>query len=235
MKHITAYTRNVAQASVLFEALINRSPAVPGFGLMDGRPGLGKTFATLKLINSIDNGIYIRAVKLETPTTFLERLLKELSILDRPRSRMGKYERVVDALSMEQYVVFIDEADYYMDQPELLDVLRDIHDMTSTTVILVGMDKIARKIATLPQLDSRISQRFEFQPADLNDLQIMVEECFENGIQVKDDLLRKVLMETKGNYRLSAIALENIERKAKVDGLNTITGEHWGDENSTIS
>lgn len=234
MKYVTAYTKNVAQASILFEALINRSPAVPGFALFDGRPGLGKTFATLRLINSIENGVYIRAVALETPATFLDRLLRELSIRDRPRSKMAKYERVVDALSMTPHVLFIDEADYYMNQPELLEVMRDIHDMTSTSILLVGMDKISRKIATLPQLDSRISQRFEFQPADLEDLQIMVDELFEDDIRVADDLLRRVLTETKGNYRLSAIALENIERKAKFENLKLIGLREWGDDDTLI-
>lgn len=234
MKYITAYTKNVAQASILFEALINRSPAVPGFGLMDGRPGLGKTFATLRLINSIDNGIYIRAVRLETPSTFLDRLLKELEVRERPRSRMVRFEKVVDALSFEPRVLFVDEADYYMDHPDLLEMLRDIHDLTGTTVVLVGMDKIARKISLLPQLDSRISQRYEFQPADIDDLSTMVHELFEDNIRVSDALLRKVLNETKGNYRLSAIALENIERKAQVDGLDLIDVQHWGSDYTLI-
>lgn len=97
MKYVTAYTKNVAQASILFEALINRSPAVPGFALFDGRPGLGKTFATLRLINSIENGVYIRAVALETPATFLDRLLRELSIRDRPRAQKW---RNMNGLSM---------------------------------------------------------------------------------------------------------------------------------------
>lgn len=234
MKYLTAFTKNVAEASILFHALLDRSPAVPGFALMDGRPGLGKTFATLKLLNSIDNGVYIRAVALDSPSTFLDRLLKELNVRDIPRARMGKYENVVEELMREPRVIFIDEADYYMDKPSLLETLRDIHDMTSVAVVLVGMDKIARKISLLPQLDSRISQRFEFQPADLNDLQIMVQELFEDDISVGDDLLRKVINATQGNYRLSTIALENIERKAKVDGIQHITNAEFGIDESVL-
>ena len=230
MKYKVAYTENVAQANILLTKLITRSPAVPGIGLMDGRPGLGKTFATLKLLNNIDNGVYLRAVRLETPSTFLERLLKELSIRDCPRSKMDKFNKVVDALAMEQKVIFLDEADYYMDQPELLEMIRDIHDLTSTPIILVGMDKIARKVAGLPQLDSRISARYEFQPANIEDLQIMVHELFEDEITVADDLLRRVLMETNGNYRFTAIALETIERKAQVDNIQHINSDHWGEE-----
>ena len=234
MKYKTAYTKNVANASVLFNALIQRSQAVPGFGLIDGRPGLGKTFATIKLLNSIDNGIYIRAVALDSVATFLQRLLKELYIRDVPRAKMARFEKVVEALSFEDRVIFIDEADYYMDKPELLETLRDIHDVTNCTVILVGMDKIARKISALPQLDSRISQRYEFEPADLDDLKVMVQELFEDGITVSDGLLRKVINETGGNYRLSTIALENIERKAKVDGLKHICINEFGQENTVL-
>ncbi|NQY63962.1 MAG: AAA family ATPase [Alteromonadaceae bacterium] len=228
MKYHTAYTKNVAQASSLFNALLQRSPVVPGFGLIDGRPGLGKTFATIKLLNSIENGIYIRAVALDSAASFLDRLLKELSVRDRPRAKMARYEKVIDALHDQPRVLFIDEADYYMDKPQLLETLRDIHDMTGIAIILVGMDKIARKISLLPQLDSRISQRYEFQPADLEDMQIMVKELFEHGITVSDSLLRKVINETNGNYRLSAIALENIERKAKVDGIKHIDVAEYG-------
>ncbi|EGU44693.1 prophage MuSo1, DNA transposition protein, putative [Vibrio ichthyoenteri ATCC 700023] len=230
MKYTIAYTENVAQANILLTKLLTRSPAVPGIGLMDGRPGLGKTFATLKLLNNIDNGIYLRAVRLETASTFLERLLKELSIRECPRSKMAKFERAVDALAVEPRVIFLDEADYYMDQPELLEMIRDIHDLTNTPIILVGMDKIARKVAGLPQLDSRISARYEFQPATIDDLQIMVRDLFEDGIKVADDLLRRVLIETKGNYRFTAIALETIERKAQVDDVQKIDSTHWGDE-----
>ncbi len=228
MKYHTAYTKNVAQATGIFTSLLQRSPAVPGFGLIDGRPGLGKTFATIKLLNSVENGVYIRAVALDSAATFLDRLLKELSVRDRPRAKMARFEKVLEALNDYPRVVFIDEADYYMDKPELLETLRDIHDMTGIAIILVGMDKIARKISKLPQLDSRISQRYEFQPADLEDMQIMVKELFEHGISVGDSLLRKVINETHGNYRLAAIALENIERKAKVDGIKHIDVAEYG-------
>ncbi|MGF1727179.1 AAA family ATPase [Photobacterium nomapromontoriensis] len=229
MKYTIAYTENVAQASILLSQLLSRSPAVPSIGLMDGRPGLGKTMATLKLLNNIDNGVYLRAVRLETPATFLDRLLKELSIRDRPRNKMAKFEKVVDALTMEPRVIFLDEADYYMDQPELLEMIRDIHDLTDTVIILVGMDKIARKVANLPQLDSRISARYEFQSAAIDDLQVMVNELLEDGIEVANDLLRRVLLETNGSYRLCAIALETIERKAQVDGVKLLDSDSWGD------
>ncbi|MDO6542787.1 AAA family ATPase [Photobacterium sanguinicancri] len=235
MKYTIAYTENVAQASILLSQLTSsRSPAVPAIGLMDGRPGLGKTMATLKLLNNIENGVYLRAVRLETPGSFLDRLLKELGIRDRPRNKMVKFERVVDALSMEPKVIFLDEADYYMDQPDLLEMIRDIHDLTDTVIILVGMDKIARKVKMLPQLDSRISARYEFQPAAIEDLQVMVRDLLEDGIEVADDLLRRVLLETHGSYRLSAIALETIERKAQVDGVQLIDLAHWGEDERVI-
>lgn len=234
MKYTIAYTENVAQASILLSQLVSRSPAVPGIGLMDGRPGLGKTMATLKLLNNLDNGVYLRAVRLETPTTYLDRLLKELGVRECPRSRMAKFEKVVDVLSREPRVIFLDEADYYMDQPELLETIRDIHDLTNTAIILVGMDKIARKVAGLPQLDSRISARYEFQPAAIDDLRAMVRDLFEDGIEVADDLLRRVLTETGGSYRLAAIALENIERKAQVDGVARIDLALWGQEERVI-
>ncbi|WP_417345754.1 AAA family ATPase [Ferrimonas sp.] len=227
MKDLCAYTKNVDMANSTLLTLLNRSSALPGFGLLDGPPGVGKTTATIRLLNSIPNGIYIRAVRLETTSTFLDQLLKELGERDIPRAKRARLDKAVDALSQNPRVLFIDEADYYMGQPDILETIRDIQDLTDCTIMLIGMNKIAKKIATIPQLDSRIRQRYEFQPADLEDLQIIVETLFEEGIKVGDTLLRKVIRDTGGNLRNAAAMLEEIEKQAIVSGLDFIDMEHW--------
>lgn len=229
MKQVTAYTENVAQATVIFEALVNRSPNVPGIGLLDGKAGYGKTFATIKLHNSMEDSIHLRAVRLDTATTFLDRLAKELSIKDIPRSRMGKFECVVDELAQRDYVLFIDEADYYMGQPELLEIVRDLHDMARTTIILVGMDQIARRVARLPQLDSRISQRYEFQPATVDDLMVVAESAFEYQVEVARDLLARIVTRRQGVLRYCVIDLEKVEARARTEGVMVADLKWWGD------
>lgn len=78
----------------------------------------------------------------------------------------------------KELAIFVDEADYVVGNARIMETLRDIYDAPNS-LILVGMEEIARRISQRKQLFNRISQWIEFKPADLDDVSLIASEMLE--------------------------------------------------------
>ncbi|ATG74345.1 DNA transposition protein [Zobellella denitrificans] len=228
MKNVVAPVKNVVAAQDAFDNLCNRSLGVPGIGLIHGETGYGKTTAVTYLFNQV-NGIYVRALSADTPSSLLGRVMGELGAQPMARTaRMVDY--ILEHMSMYERPLFIDEADYLMDDVKLLETVRDLYDCTEVPVVLIGMDQIARRISTRRQFFNRISEWVEFKPADLEDVQIAADAMLDDGIGIDVDLLDELRRQAKGEMRTIAIGLDKIERLAKANELDCVTLAHWGSQ-----
>jgi hypothetical protein len=91
---------------------------------------------------------------------------------------------------------------------------------------LIGYEQLPKKIKRLEQLESRISQHVQFQPADFDDIQIMATELVE-GVHIAPCLLQDLLSKSKGNFRRITVGLVTIEKFSHSNGIKTITSEQW--------
>lgn len=228
MKNVVAPVKNVVAAQDAFDSLCSRSLGVPGIGLIHGETGYGKTTAVTYLFNQV-NGIYVRALSADTASSLLGRIMGELGAQPMARTaRMVDY--VLEHMSMHERPLFIDEADYLMDDIKLLETVRDIYDCTEVPVVLIGMDQIARRISTRKQFFNRISEWVEFKPADLEDVQIAASAMIDSRVTVEPDLLDELRRQAKGEMRTIAIGLDKIERLALANDLDYISLAHWGNQ-----
>ena len=225
MKAITAKTKNVMAAfdayQIVEQAAQEGSPAVCIFS---GQSGLGKTTAGAFLFVQAD-GILVRCFRADTLWTFLERLALELG-LDKRQRKADMLNFIVRELSLTGKPLFIDESDYIADNIEILETVRDIYDMSGVPVIMIGYEKLPRKIKRLEQLYNRISQHVQFQKADEEDISIMASELVEHTV-IAPDLLQELLDASKGNFRRITTGLASIEKFAKSNSLNTIDADQW--------
>ncbi|MGF1689320.1 ATP-binding protein [Photobacterium japonica] len=228
MKPVIAPVKNVSATQIAFSTLFQRALGVPGMALVHGPSGFGKTTTTTYLYNQV-NGIYVSARAHDTTSSLTSRIVEELGA--QPKYRISKnVDYIIEQMSMYERPLFIDEADYLMNDTRMLDTIRDLYDGTETPVILIGMDQIARRISAHKQFYNRISEWVEFKPADLEDVQIMADYLLEDGIKAEPELLDHLRQSTNGEMRRITIGLTKIEALALANDLELITLDDWGDQ-----
>jgi len=229
MRHKIVPIKNVSRLMDASEALINRTMGMPGIGLIHGRSGLGKTTAATWMVNQC-HGVYVRAIATSTPSSILGAIMRELDIDVRGSTNADRVETIVQKLAETQRPLFIDEADYVVESKRLTETLRDIHDLSTMPVILIGMDNIRRKLREREQFSDRIAQWVEFQPADAQDTRLLADGMC--GVAVADDLLDRLRTAAAGSVRLVTVGLARIEQFARSRGLDSLCDADWtgGDE-----
>lgn len=224
MQYKTVLTKNIVALSDAAETLLRRAPGMPGMGLVHGETGAGKTTAVTWLVNR-HNGVYVRALAAWTPAAMFTAILRELG-----RHAHGSCAQmvgdIIEALALSGRPLFVDEADYLVDSKRMSESLRDIHDMTTAPVLLIGMAGIDQRLSSRKQLTGRVLQDVRFEALDREDAQRIAKELCE--VKVKPDLLDFAHKKTGGFVRNLVVALARIEQHAKLRGLDTISLAEWG-------
>lgn len=224
MKTRIVLTQNVAALNDAGEALLRRAPGMPGMGLVHGETGYGKTTAITWHANRV-NAVYVRALATWTPAAMLRALCRELGRAPRGSCSL-MMDDVIEALALSGRPLYVDEADYLVDSKKMSESLRDMHDMATVPVILVGMHGIDQRIAHRKQLTGRILQDVRFQPLSVEDTQKIASELCE--VKVSADLLKTVHERSMGSTRLVVVALGRIEQAARSLGADSLDLAGWG-------
>jgi len=227
MKHEMAMTTNVRRFLAAVRELTDRFYGSEGMGLLWGLPGEGKSTTVAYATNTLD-GIFLRANACWNVTALLQALCLELG---QPRGRFKN--PMIDACGkclMEQpRPIFIDEADYLLRQPDMLDVMRDIYDNTGSPVLLIGMETFARKVQTIGEgrFARRVSQWVEFRGISQADARTLADTICEVGVE--DDLLFALYDAARANIGRMTLGLSRIEQFARVNKLKSVSLKQWGD------
>ncbi len=233
MRHKIIPVKNVSCMRDAGDHLINRSPGMPGMGLIWGPTGYGKSTAATWFINQC-HGVYVRAMRLWTPKTMLTSIARELDLdCGRLNNLSEMVEAIIQRLAESGRPLFIDEADYIVESRRLTDTLRDIHDLSTCPVVLIGMHGIERRIRGNEQFTGRISQWVAFRGADMTDARLLADGLCE--ITVADDLLAALhhaasparQRDGGAEIRRLVIGLSNIEGYALRRGLEAMQLADW--------
>jgi len=225
MKYELAKTKNVRMFQAAVGELLSRTPGViEGMGLLYGEAGEGKTTVVAHAAN-VYHGVCLRATAGWTMTHMLGSLMRELNGEPLKR-RAPMVDWIVEQLARQERVIFVDEADYLFEQTEMLDVLRDIYDLSGAPVILIGMEKIARKIQGNGRFARRITQWIEFKGIDRDDARTVADTVCE--VKVADDLLAHLHKESKANIGRIVVGLSRIENMGQASNLASVTLSDWG-------
>lgn len=236
MRYKIVPIKNISRMRSAGDALLNRPTGMPGMGLIYSPTGYGKTTAATWFVNQV-NGVYVRAMRLWSPKSMLNAILRELD-MELSGTNGHLVEAIVEKLAATGRPLFIDEADYVIDSRRLVDTLRDIHDLSTVPVILIGMQGIKTKLnrAGLEQFTGRISQWVEFSGADIADARMLANSLCE--VQIADDLLiklhQKATPETARTHTIGGaeirrlvVGLSEIEQFALRRGLTSINADQW--------
>jgi len=223
MRSKTVPISNIARLSEAANALIHRAYGMPGMGLIEGQTGYGKTTAVAWLSIKL-NGAFVRALATTTPSSLLESICKELGVGRRP-TNVGTVEVIVQRLAETGRPLFIDEADYLVTNKRTIETLRDIHDLATVPVVLIGMHGFRRKVTHLQQLTGRIAQWVEFEAASIDDAKQLARELAE--VDVAADLVHRLHDAARGSVRLIVVGLGRIEQFARARSLSKVSATDW--------
>ena len=217
MRSETLPVKNVLRLSTAGEQLVKRASGVPAIGVIYGATGYGKTTAVDWYCNKTQ-AVYVRARASWTPASMVGSIAKELR-LPPGGSCDNLVEKIIERLSFSNRPLFIDEADYVVDSKKMTEMLRDIHDVATVPVVLIGMAKILQKLQAREQFTGRILKSVEFFPLDMDDARKVAKLC---EVEIREDLLVKVHADAKGACRNIIVSLSEAERIAQARGLNAI-------------
>jgi len=212
-------TANIMSLKDSMAALQERSKDLPGLGLICGQAGLGKT-KSAKWYSTQFDCPYIRATATWTPRWMLQEICAELGN-DPEGNTHNVFNQVKNELAVKPQLIFIDEADYLTGNWKLLETLRDIHDMTGSPFVLIGMGNIKNKLAKKLQFWSRVSQVVEFSPLAAKEISYIAYELA--GLNMTDEVAEQLRQVTSGFFRDVMVALSYMERMAKANKIKSIS------------
>lgn len=225
MRQVVAITKNVSALSLAYEALEGRETGVPGMGLVYGYTGAGKTHAVTWQVNRC-NGVYVRATSAWTPTSMLAKVMEELGAAPLQR-RAAMLDWIATQLVEQNRALFVDECDKFVANVQMLECLRDLHDISGRPVVMIGEEGIPKRLRGNARLSRRITEWVEFLPSDLDDAAVLAKTICE--VPPDDELLHHVHQQAAGSVGLMTVGLSRIERFGRAQGLQVVTAEAWAD------
>lgn len=215
-----AILKNVAAMLTLIETLRQRPQMSSGFGVFSGPSGFGKTVASTYAQNHEDC-VYVEVREFWTRKSFCEAVLRELG--RKPKGTIAQMmEEIVYVLGSDiGRAVILDEADKLVDKG-MIELARDIQEMTNAPVILVGEEKLPQKLKAFERVDNRVLDWVLAQPCDVEDARVLA-RMIVPGVEIDDPLLAKICRDTGGRTRRVSNTLFEVANWARKQGEKTLT------------
>lgn len=210
-------TSNFEKFQAAIRAVEARGAPEAGWLLVAGDPARGKSTIVDRWAAS-SSAIYLRAKEEWRPTWFLCELAESLKIDDSVRGK-ARLQAIITRVGREQTPIVIDEVQHALrDNAAVLEVLRDITDLTETVAVLVaGVERVQTRIARYQQIASRIAQVVEFAPNTPEDTALVCHELAE--VEIAPDLVGETHRQAKGLMRGLVNAITTIEGHARRNRL----------------
>jgi DNA transposition AAA+ family ATPase len=192
---------------------------VERMALIFGAPGLGKTETALQYAAS-NGALYMRMKKLMSARWFLRELVDCLGRSPQWRTE-DLFNQAVDTLKSNRRTLILDEVDYFTSDSKVTETLRDIHDVTGTPMLFIGMGQADKRLMRYPHLYDRFVEVVKFEPLDREDLELMIRELSDIAFDV--DAIDKVLAQSEGKIRRIMALLHRAEYIANRNRLKVIS------------
>jgi Holliday junction resolvasome RuvABC ATP-dependent DNA helicase subunit len=223
MKDKISQTSNIRNCVSKVEDLKNRPKRSDCLGLFYGRWGLGKS-TLIEFIYTNIRCFYVRAMEawLRSTNMMIEDILRAYHVEPKGRIKSDLPE-LVRAIKKHGHPLFIDEADRVVRKLTLIEIIRDIHDLAKTPIILVGGEHIINLLQRrdLGPVFSRITSIYEFKELTTQDIQhVSMELC---GLECNSKVANYVRTVTLGDFRLLNALLIRAEGLCSLNKKTEIT------------
>lgn len=220
----TLQTPGLREVSVNLRTLVQTT----GIYLIDGQPGVGKTFGTQTVLTSLEaRTIWVDMSDTPRGKEATSRVFTAVSGRRPPRNLTdyALQEETVDALSGLRAVLAIDEAQNMT--RSALRALRYLSDRRSSeaTLVLIGPG-VMNTVRQVPELDSRVSRRTTIRPLRGEQTMSMIQELHPLFGDTSVDVLVQLGNHAKGNLRNWARILEVAQSFGVTGSIDAKSAQH---------
>ena len=217
MKDIFINTKNYQRMTALCEELLGACLGVEMAAVV-GRAGRGKTTAAERIFTTNPNTVYV----LYHEAWSFSELLREITFKlcgTRPRFRQQCFEMIQTEIGNKRRIIMVDEADRM--NLKVLNVLRNIHDVCKTPILLIGEEDLRNKLSRERRLISRMRDMLSFGPVIQADVVVWYRQAMD--MSLPPDLAAKLLSHAQGDFRNVLTDALAVERIMQASGIGAIT------------
>jgi DNA transposition AAA+ family ATPase len=220
-RHATlAPLKNVAAMMGLVQRLKDRGAHMPGFGVVHGFSGYGKTYSAIFAQNKT-GGARIEIGDSWTKKTLVSAILKELGTRE-PKGTVAELtEQVIIRLAEPEHPpLFIDEADKLVDKG-MVELVREIQEGAQIPIVLIGEEMLPQKLMKIERVHNRVLDWVMAQPADLEDTRKLA-NLFCPSLAIDDTVLEAMRKASEGRARRIVTNLYRAREFAATRGLKVL-------------
>ena len=194
MKNNFVKTKNVTRFHEGIDLINHKLRGVERMLLVTGEPGLGKTEASIHHA-AINGAVMIRTLQLMTGPWLLREVVKELGAA--PERRIADvFDQIIDLQKTKPRTIIFDEVDRFAEKTEILETIRDIHDVCHCPIVFVGEEMADKKLMRYRRLYRRFVDIVRFEKLDHEGVQKFIEEVSET--KFNSDAIDRAATETNG-------------------------------------
>jgi DNA transposition AAA+ family ATPase len=232
MKKGFVHTENFKRLAEAQKVVARRGAREAGLVIIQGPYGVGKSELCERW--AAENGaVFVRCKETWTKRALLDELADRMGLDKRGRNQEVQ-ARIIGKLAVDMAPLMLDEADHLVrSTASLLEVVRDITDITGTMCFLVGMDRFGQKVARYEHIASRVARVVDFHLLSLADVKAAVAAKASLGdthesptLPMDDVVIAAIAEQSKGRMRLVLNAIANIEQWAQANSWKKVTAEH---------
>ena len=219
MKKGFVQTENFKRLKEAEKLVARRGAREAGLVLVRGVYGVGKSELTERW--AADSGyVFVRAKETWTKRALLDELADKMGLAKTGRNQEVQ-ARIISKMAIDMVPLIVDEADFLIrSTASLLEVLRDITDLTGTMCFLVGMEHFPLKVARYPHIASRVARVIEFETLSLADVKATI--AAKADVPMNDEVASLIHQQAHGRMRLVLNAIASIEQWAQANSWKTV-------------
>jgi hypothetical protein len=211
---------NVKICAVVLDKVARRAEHLPGMVVFYGPSGYGKSTAAAFAANRT-RAYYVECRSTWTRRAVLSAMLHEMGM---PLLKMGRiYEMadlVCEQLAKSGRPLIVDEMDHLVDKAAV-ELIRDIYDGSGAAILLIGEERLPKKLERWERFHGRILDFVPAQPASLDDVRHL-SQLYCGGVVVEDDLLGRIHELSRGSVRRVCVNLDLVRHQAAALGKKSI-------------
>lgn len=218
-------TNNYNRIVAAVDALCKRDSSLPGLGLFYGNWGYGKTEAVEHFYGQSQT-FYMRAQESWNTRRYLEEMCAVMKVSPNNYRLDRLADQVISGMRRWKRPFFIDEADYlFHNKGRMLNIVRDIHDLSRVPVILIGMEEICERLQRYGQFFSRILPAgiVEFTPISPPEIIMVTKEW--TGLSIGMEAAEIFCRYVQGDFRYVVGYLLTIEEACKTNNNTAVSAK----------
>jgi len=217
---------NVVSTFVALKSAQGRAQGLPGLVVLHGPSGWGKsTAAGYAAVQT--RAYYVQCQTLWARSDFIAAICREMGLpIKGTVARMA--DAIAEQLTLSGRPLIVDEAHVLVERATGAGALKDLHDSTGGTILLIGEEMLPQSMTRYERLHGRVLEWVSAQPCSIKDA-VALTRIYAPGVKIGEDLLRDLVTRAKGSVRRVAVNLDRIRGEAKKVGWVSVDKALWGE------